>query len=307
MWNGGVAAPWHGWNFVSSVSGGTSDPMDYNGHGTHVAGIIGAVGNNSTGTTGVCWKASVMAVRVLDASGSGSTANIIQGIDFARTHSAKIINMSLGGVGVFDQAYSDAIDRAQNSGVLVIVAAGNEKTNNDTTANYPCNFPHTNLLCVAALDENYALANFSNWGSNWGASSVDVGAPGNNIRSTWAGTNITIKDPLNSGWSGSTTTATGGWAYYTFASGAGLIATPKTNWGNPLSLYNAGTDDRVYKTFDLSSMAGADVVSLALDAAINVKNGDYFVGNFKTSGGDPFQGGGKYFWRNQHENQYLIR
>jgi subtilisin family serine protease len=290
MWNGGVAAPLHGWNFASSTPGGTSNPMDYLGHGTHVAGIIGAVGNNGTGTTGVCWKASIMAVRVLDETGRGSTANIIQGIDFAVTHGAKIINMSLGESSPFNQAFSDAISRAQSSGVLVVVAAGNEQTNNDSTAFYPCNFPHANLLCVTALDQNYALANFS----NWGASNVHVGAPGTNIRSTYAGIVIEITEPLTSGWNVSTTTATGGWGYYTdIKTGAGLIANPNTAWGT--RFYNAGTDDRAYKVFNLSSMAGADLVTLSVSAAINVKNLDYFRGSFSAAGGDPFQSGTPLF------------
>jgi thermitase len=288
MWNDPAGIyTLHGVNYAG---GSLNNPMDYAGHGTHVAGIIGAVGNNGTGTTGVCWKASIMAVRVLDATGSGSTTNIIQGIDFAVTHGAKIINMSLGGSSPFNQAFSDAISRAWSSGVLVIVAAGNEQTNNDTTSNYPCNFPQSNLLCVAALDQNYALATFS----NWGASNVHIGAPGTNIRSTWAGTNIVINDPLSAGWNMSSNTAAGGWGYFTFvSSGKGFIATPNTSWTT--RLYNAGTDDRVYKTFNLSGMAGANVVTLNVDAAINVRNGDYFNANFNTTGVDPFQSGTPIF------------
>ena len=288
MWNGGVSAPLHGWNFVGT---GSSDPMDYAGHGTHVAGIIGAVGNNSTGTTGVCWKASIMAVRVLDATGSGLTSNIIQGIDFAINNGAKIINMSLGGSAA-DPAMSASITRAQIANVLIVVAAGNEQTNNDTTANYPCNFTQSNLLCVAALDQNYALATFS----NWGASSVDVGAPGTNIRSTWAGSNITITDSLSAatgGWNFSSSTVGGGWGYFAPTGGSKYIATPNTNWTT--RLYNAGTDDRVYKTFNLSGMAGANVVTLSVAAAINVKSGDFFNSNFNTTGGDPFQSGTPIF------------
>ncbi len=178
MWNGVAAGfPNHGFDFVA----GDNDPMDLLGHGTHVAGIIGAAGNNATGATGVCWKASIMAVRVLDATGSGNTAGLAQGINFAVSHGAKVINMSLSGGG-FDQALSDAINNAQNNDVVVIVAAGNEANNNDVSgaARYPCNFSQANLVCVAALDQNYALASFS----NWGATSVDVGAPGTNILST---------------------------------------------------------------------------------------------------------------------------
>jgi subtilisin family serine protease len=292
MWNGGSAAPRYGWNFVGT---GSNDPMDYAGHGTHVAGIIGAVGNNSTGTTGVCWKASIMAVRVLDATGSGFTTNIIQGIDFAINNGAKIINMSLGG-GAADPLLSAAITRAQSANVLVVVAAGNKASNNDTTPSYPCSFAQANLLCVAALDQNYALATFS----NWGASSVDVGAPGTNIRSTWAGSNMTITDSLTAaagGWNFSSNTLAGGWGFSTTSKGINLIANPNpalnTFWG--VKLYNAGTDDRMYKTFNLSSMAGADVVTLAVAAAINVNNLDYIKVNFNALGGDPFQSGTPVF------------
>lgn len=286
MWNGGLAAPLHGWNFVGV---GSNDPMDLNGHGTHVAGIIGAVGGNGIGITGVCWKASIMAVRAMDAAGSGNTASIIQSIDFAITHGAKIINMSLGGGGVFDPAYSNAITRAQNANVLVVAAAGNSNTDNDAVAtpSWPCNFTQPNLLCVAALDQNYALANFS----NWGVSSVDVAAPGTNILSTWAGAHTVINDPLTAvagGWLGSSTTAItgGGWGYG--LAGPGL--TVPVPWG--IALYNAGTDDRVYKTFNL---VGANAATITVTAAANVANGDFLNANFKAAGGDPFVAGTNLF------------
>ena len=217
MWNGGATYPNHGYNFVDN----NNDPMDLNGHGTHVAGIIGAVGNNATGTTGVCWKASIMAVRALDATGSGTTANIIQGINFAVTNGAKVINMSLGGGGAFDRLFSDAIADAQNADVVVVVAAGNDGANNDsgTTPTYPCNFTQPNLVCVAALDQSYALASFSNYGST----SVDVGAPGTNILSTWAGTKTVITDNFSTGWT-KTSTTSGGWTTGTLSVGG--VPTP---------------------------------------------------------------------------------
>lgn len=181
MWNGGSSFPNHGHDFVDN----DDDPMDPNGHGTHLAGVIGAVGSNGTGIVGVCQKASIMAVRVLDATGNVTTATALQGISFAVTHGAKVINMSFVGGGSFDPLFSDAISNAQNSDVVVVVVAGNEASDNDAAggARYPCNFTQPNLVCVAALDQNYAQASFS----NWGATSVDVGAPGTNILSTWAG------------------------------------------------------------------------------------------------------------------------
>lgn len=181
MWNGGTSFPHHGHDFVDN----DDDPMDPIGHGTHVAGTIGAVGNNGTGTTGVCQKASVMAVRVLDPTGQATTATAIQGIRFAVTHGARVINMSFVGGGSFDPLFSDAITGAQDSDVVVVVAAGNDASDIDGAggARYPCSLIQPNLICVAALDQNYALASFS----SWGATSVDVGAPGTNILSTWAG------------------------------------------------------------------------------------------------------------------------
>lgn len=273
MWNGNAN---HGWDYAD----GDSDPMDLSGHGTHVAGIIGATGNNSLGTTGVCWQASIMAVRVLGTMG-GTSATVIQGIDFAVNNGAKVINMSLGGGGSFDPAFSDAITRAQTSNVVVIVAAGNETNNNDvTSARYPCNFTQTNLLCVAALDQSYALATFS----NWGATSVDVGAPGTNILSTWAGTNAVITDSLTTGWVGSTTTG-GGWAYL-LSGGTQYLVNP-ANYPN--GQYNNSTDDRAYKAFNLTSV---NVALLQFYAAINVVNGDHFRIGYASAGGDPFAGGG---------------
>lgn len=290
MWTSAVDTK-HGQNFADdAVKGLNSDPMDRNGHGTHVAGIIGAVGGNGIGGAGVCWKASLMAVRVMDATGAGTTITISQGVDYAVANGAKVINMSLGGAG-FDPTFSAAITNAQANNVLVVVAAGNETNNNDgVTHSYPCNFSQTNVICVAALDQSYALANFSNWGTT----SVDVGAPGTNIYSTWAGTNAVISDFPNggsapTGWTlTSTTTASGGgWGAVT---GGWLIdpVDPVTGgWGT--AKYKAGTDDRAYKTFNL---LGVDVAILDVNVDINVQKGDYFNFNYMNVTGDPFAGGG---------------
>lgn len=274
MWNGNASYPNHGWNYVD----GNNDPMDLAGHGTHVSGIIGAIGNNAIGTTGVCWKASIMAVRVMDATGNGTTANLIQGINFAVTNGAKVINMSLAGGGPFDQAFSDSITIAQNADVVVVVAAGNNGADNDSgaTPTYPCNFTQPNLVCVAALDQRYQLATFSNYGST----SVDVGAPGTNILSTWAGMNPVITDPLTSGWLFNTTTK-GGWVYG-MVSDFNMLLDPST-W--PSGIYALNTDDHAYKSFDLS---GANVATLSVSAYFNVTSDGYFAVADSTSGGDPF-------------------
>jgi len=229
-----------------------------NGHGTHVAAIIGAGGNNATGTAGVCWKAKIMALRALDASGLGTTASILQAIDFAVNHGAKVINMSFGGRG-FDPAFAAALDNAKARDVVVVASAGNERTNLAMTPVYPCAYAST--LCVAALDQNGALARFSNYGAE-----VDVAAPGTNILSAMAGQWSTATD--SSSW-----ITSGGWADV----GSGLVNAALTG----------GADQRVYKDFDLRGKPAA-VVNFAIysaipDARVRVK--------YRAGGGDPFAGG----------------
>jgi subtilisin family serine protease len=249
--------------------------MDLHGHGSHVAGIIGAVGNNAKGTTGVCWKASIMAVRVLNAINRGTTANIIQGINFAVTNGAKVINMSLGGGGAFDQAFSDAITTAQNSDVVVVVAAGNSTSDNDVAAVYPCNFTQPNLVCVAALDQNYALATFS----NWGATSVHVGAPGTNILSSFAGTVATTTDPLTV-W-----TINSGWTHV--LNGINDFLVDPANF--LITNYLPNLNDTATKGFNIPA---ANAVTLNFSAAVNLANsGDSFVVGVDPSGANPFGAG----------------
>ncbi len=165
-----------GWDFVD----GDNDPMDYNGHGTHVAGIIAAVGQESpsigVGVTGVCWTAKIMPIRGLDAAGSGTTANLILAIQYANANGAHVINNSWGGGG-YTQALKDAIDA---SSAVVVCAAGNSNENTDTIPHYPSSYTSTNIISIAATDQDDNRASFS----NYGATSVDVGAPGVNIYST---------------------------------------------------------------------------------------------------------------------------
>ena len=282
MWNG---SPNHGDDFID----GDGDPMDEHGHGTHVAGTIGAVGNNGLGTTGVCWRVQLMAVRVLDAAGWGTTASIAAGIDFAVDQGAKVINLSLGGPSA-DAVLSSAILNARDEGVVVVAAAGNEGNNNNTSPRYPCNFPHDNIVCVAALDQAYALASFSNFGST----AVDVGAPGTNILSVWPGIVQTITDTFNVGgvldW---TAAPVGGWVYgsRTLGGPGGPVVLPMllnpSTW--PSGLYGNNRDDRVYKTFNL---AGADSATVSFAFFADTQPGaDFFRVAYSPAGGDPFAGG----------------
>lgn len=281
MWNGGASYPLHGYNFVD----GNNDPMDLNGHGTHVAATIGAVGNNSVGVTGVCWTAKIMAIRVMDTTGSGNTASITQGVDFAVANGAKVINMSIGGTS-YDAAFNSAISSAQSNGVVVVVAAGNSTINNDSTPHYPCNYTQSNLICVAALNQSYGLASFS----NYGATSVDVGAPGVNIVSSWPGTHSKTADNFTSSWNYSST-STSSWAYANLNIGGS--ATPSlvipSNFNYSSNKYANSSNEYVWKEFNLSGVSAATVnyyAGFALE-----ENTDYIILSAKSGGGNPSAGG----------------
>ena len=155
-----------------------SDPTDYDGHGTHVAGIIAARGNNGIGVTGVAWQTSVIPVEALDATGEGTTSDIVAAYGYAVAKGARIVNASFGGSS-FSQSEYNAIKAAPN--VLFVAAAGNETANDDTTPSYPCAYNLPNILCVAATDNSDHLASFS----NYGRTSVDIAAPGVSIYSTY--------------------------------------------------------------------------------------------------------------------------
>lgn len=163
-----------GYDFV----GDDTDTEDQNGHGTHVSGIIAALQNNLIGVSGVAPGAQVMPLRVLDASGSGTDANVAAAFNYAGNAGVPIVNASLGG-----SAPSQAIEQAvaAHPNTLYVVAAGNNGADDDTTPFYPCDLPEANLICVGASDQNDDPASFS----NYGASSVDLFAPGVDILSTW--------------------------------------------------------------------------------------------------------------------------
>ncbi|OHE79496.1 MAG: peptidase S8 [Lysobacterales bacterium GWF1_69_6] len=153
-------------------------------HGTHVAGTIGAVGGNGTGVAGMCWSVKLMGAKFLGSRG-GTTANAIKAVDYftdmKQRHGLNLVatNNSWGGGG-FSQALKDAIDRADAAGILFIAAAGNSGTNNDATASYPSGYASNNVIAVAALTNTGALASYS----QYGATTVDIAAPGSGIWST---------------------------------------------------------------------------------------------------------------------------
>ncbi len=161
-----------------------NDPMDENGHGSHVSGIAGAVGNNSIGIAGALWNVQIMPVKFQDATGIGTVADEVEAIQYAISNGASIINASFGGL-TFSNAESDAITAANNAGVIVVASAGNGGVDdigddNDVIPHYPSSYPQPNIIAVAATDQDDLRASFT----NFGISSVDVAAPGVFILST---------------------------------------------------------------------------------------------------------------------------
>ena len=169
-----------GANFVNN----TGDPLDRLGHGTHVAGIIGAVGNNGVGISGVAWNTRIMALKFIDDNGIGYTSNAIRAIDYAIQNGARIINASWGG-GAANAALEAALARARTAGVIVVMSAGNGAANTDTTPFYPAGYirQFDNIVTVAATNAFDALTTFSNYGS----ATVTLAAPGERILSTEPG------------------------------------------------------------------------------------------------------------------------
>jgi len=173
--NNGFIDDIYGYDFVNN----DPDPFDDHGHGTHVAGTIGAVGNNGLGVVGVNWKAKIAAIKFLDANGSGTADNAVKAILYANQMGFKITSNSWGG-GANSQALYEAITVANNAGNLFIAAAGNNSSDNDLLPMYPSSYDLPNIISVAATDYKDQLASFS----NYGLTTVDLGAPGVNIYST---------------------------------------------------------------------------------------------------------------------------
>lgn len=171
-----------GWNFVTQ----TNNPLDGNGHGTHTAGTIGAMGNNGLGVVGVNWQVSIMGLKFLADNGSGSFDAAIQAIYYSADMGAKVSNNSWAGYGGYNgDALWTAINYARSMGQIFVAAAGNDALNNDSSPyrSYPASYNLDNIISVAATTSTDAKAQFS----NWGRVTVDLGAPGVGIWSTVPG------------------------------------------------------------------------------------------------------------------------
>jgi subtilisin family serine protease len=174
-----------GWDFVNN----DNDPFDDNGHGTHCSGTIAGVGNNGTGVVGVNWHAKILPIKFLDDWGSGNTSDAIAAVEYATRMGVRLTSNSWGGGG-YSQGLYDAIEAARDSNQLFIAAAGNDYNDNDNWPTYPCSYDLENIISIAATDHNDFKASFS----NWGATTVDLGAPGVDIYSTTPGNSYESHD-----------------------------------------------------------------------------------------------------------------
>jgi subtilisin family serine protease len=174
-----------GWNFNAKEDDPKSDPIseqanaqdDFN-HGTHVAGTIGAIQNNGIGISGIAPKVKILPVRWMS-KGLGWGSDAIASIRYAVKMGAKVINASWGGIG-YSKALEEAVREAESKGVLFVVSAGNNKSDNDSTPRHPANLRYTNVIAVANIDAKDGLAKSSNWGRNM----VELAAPGEDVIST---------------------------------------------------------------------------------------------------------------------------
>ena len=187
-----------GWNFGRSTGRASNDPYDIHSHGTHVAGTVGAVGDNGVGVVGVNWTVQIIAVNVFSKIGSGVGAystDIINGFVYAAANGAKAVNTSLGSYRRSSNLETNAVADLNDRGVLLVAAAGNMENNNDRNPHWPSNVDLANVIAVAAMKSDLSLTDRNDWGykngqpagSSYGATTVDLAAPGHQINSTVPG------------------------------------------------------------------------------------------------------------------------
>ena len=235
-----------GWDWP----GADNAPRDFDGHGSHVAGTVGGAGDDGAGIVGVNWRVQLMALRALDTQGSGNDAEIASAFAYAGDKGADVVNASLGGPGS-SQVLEDAVTSAPDT--LFMFAAGNDNQDNDLNAYQPCTIDAPNVLCVAATNQFDQLASFS----NYGATTVDLAAPGNRIVSAYNSLSEVLGEDFDAGMSGWTTTGTWG----VEQAGAGnfrLVDSPNGSYAD-----NSAANFARSPAVDLSAEAGCQLTYTA--------------------------------------------
>ncbi|MEO5668867.1 MAG: S8 family serine peptidase [Bdellovibrionota bacterium] len=186
---GTVGAPVYGRNFLNS----TSNIMDDNGHGTHVVGLMAAVGNNAQGSTGVCWTAHVIVAKVTDSSGSAFLSDVVDGLEWVIDQDARVVNISMGTYVAgtsssenqqFEDSFAGVIAKAEAKDTIIVAAAGNSGADADTNRTYPANLRSERIVAVASNAEGFGAYESLLASSNYGGHMVHLSAPGYDLLST---------------------------------------------------------------------------------------------------------------------------
>lgn len=255
-----------GWDFINN----TNDPMDDEGHGTAVSGLIGAVGNNGKGIAGLMFTAKLMPLKVMDFTGSGDVGAVISAIQYAMQKGANIANCSFGFTGKPSKALQDAIAGAPN--ILFSCASGNEKSNDDASPEFPASYDNANIISVASTGKSDQLSSFS----NFGAGSVDLAAPGEDIFST----EIIRDGVFADGFSQMNWTANppGSWG---LSSAPGTFLSPPSSLGeNPVQAFQPNT-----VTSPMISLAGRHACILNYELDLSIPQDEFFYAEASPDGG----------------------
>lgn len=286
----GFIDDYYGYDFVNTDGA----PRDDNEHGSHCAGIVGARGNNGAGVVGANWEVGILAVKVADADGNAYLSDIAAGIEYAVDRGASVLSISLA-ASVSSSALNNAIQYAKTQDVLIVAAAGNESTNNDEVPSYPASSPSSNVVSVAATNSRDALASFS----NFGATSVDLAAPGVNILSTVPGgqyrslSGTSMATPLVAGVAGLMKAANGALSYSQIKQilissvdkKRGLAG--KVVSGGRLNAVNAVSISLGLPTPTPTPGAGTNSISLSIE---RTRRRNYLSGTVTNSSGAPVVG-----------------